>query len=161
MLRLDWNLLFTMIDLVIFYFLLKKFLFKPVNAIMQKRQDELNEKFSQVADMEKEAKELKNKYESDLRKLEEEKAKIIFDAKTTARNEYARIIKSADKRAEDIVTEAQKIADAEKQRTLQSMEADITGLAVAAAAKILGDKTTSSSNKALYDEFLTRAGETK
>lgn len=26
MLRLDWNLLFTMIDLVIFYFLLKKFL---------------------------------------------------------------------------------------------------------------------------------------
>lgn len=86
--------------------------------------------------MEKEAKELKNKYESDLRKLEEEKAKIIFDAKTTARNEYARIIKSADKRAEDIVTEAQKIADAEKQRTLQSMEADITGLAVAAAAKI-------------------------
>ncbi len=102
MLRLDWNLLFTMIDLVIFYFLLKKFLFKPVNAIMQKRQDELNEKFSQVADMEKEAKELKNKYESDLRKLEEEKAKFIFDAKSTARNEYARIIISADKRAEDI-----------------------------------------------------------
>ena len=40
MLRLDWNLLFTVINLLILYFLMKRFLFKPVNEILEKRQQE-------------------------------------------------------------------------------------------------------------------------
>ena len=40
MLRLDWNLLFNIINLIILYALMKRFLFKPVNAILEKRQQE-------------------------------------------------------------------------------------------------------------------------
>ena len=36
MLRLDINLLFTIINLLIWYLLIKKFLFKPVNNIIAK-----------------------------------------------------------------------------------------------------------------------------
>ena len=37
MLRLDWNLVFTVINLLILYVLMRKFLFKPVNEILEKR----------------------------------------------------------------------------------------------------------------------------
>ena len=40
MLRLDWNLVFTVINLLILYVLMRKFLFKPVNEILEKRQKE-------------------------------------------------------------------------------------------------------------------------
>ena len=40
MLSLDWNLLITVINLVIFYVLLRIFLFKPVNNIIEKRAKE-------------------------------------------------------------------------------------------------------------------------
>ena len=36
MLRLDWNILFNIINLIILYLLMKRFLFKPVNAILEK-----------------------------------------------------------------------------------------------------------------------------
>ena len=37
MLRLDINLVFTIINLLVLYFLMKKFLFKPVNNIIAQR----------------------------------------------------------------------------------------------------------------------------
>lgn len=39
MLKLDINLLFTVINLVVWYLLIKKFLFKPVNNIISKREE--------------------------------------------------------------------------------------------------------------------------
>lgn len=42
MLRLDWNLLFTVINILILYFILMKFLLKPINNVIQKRKDNIN-----------------------------------------------------------------------------------------------------------------------
>ena len=39
MLRLDINLVFTIINLLVLYFLMKKFLFKPVNNIIAQREE--------------------------------------------------------------------------------------------------------------------------
>lgn len=38
MLRLDWNLVFTIINLIILYLILKKLLVGPVTGIIDKRQ---------------------------------------------------------------------------------------------------------------------------
>ena len=40
MLRLDWNLLFTVINLLLLFVLMKIFLFKPVQKIIAARQAE-------------------------------------------------------------------------------------------------------------------------
>ena len=41
MLRLDWNLVLTIINLLILYLLMKKFLIGPVTAIMEQRQADI------------------------------------------------------------------------------------------------------------------------
>ena len=52
MLRLDWNILFNIINILILYFLLKRFLFKPVNGILEKRQQEADSIFAQANEKE-------------------------------------------------------------------------------------------------------------
>ena len=42
MLTLNLNILWTFIDLALIYFVLKRFLFKPVNEIIKKREDIIN-----------------------------------------------------------------------------------------------------------------------
>ena len=48
MLRLDWNILFNIINLIILYLLMKRFLFKPVNAILEKRQQAADAQFAEA-----------------------------------------------------------------------------------------------------------------
>ena len=45
MLRLDWNLLFTVINLLLLFVLMKMFLFKPVQKILDERQAEADRQF--------------------------------------------------------------------------------------------------------------------
>ena len=39
MLKFDWNMLWTVINLIIFFVLMKVFLFKPIKKTMEKRQE--------------------------------------------------------------------------------------------------------------------------
>ena len=48
MLRVDINLLFTVINLLVLVYLMKKFLFKPVREVMEKRQAEIEESYKKA-----------------------------------------------------------------------------------------------------------------
>ena len=55
MLRLDWNLLFTVINLLLLFVLMKIFLFKPVQKIIAARQAEADKQFDEAAAKQAEA----------------------------------------------------------------------------------------------------------
>ena len=59
MLKFDWNILFTLINLVIFYLLMKRFLFKPILKVMNKRKEMINKQFQDADDAKSQALELK------------------------------------------------------------------------------------------------------
>ena len=63
MLRIDLNLVWTIINVIILYLLLKKFLIKPVTAIMDKREQMVKQGLEGARAQESQAKELKVKYE--------------------------------------------------------------------------------------------------
>ena len=68
MLRVDINLVFTIINLLVLYLLMKKFLFGPVVAVMEKRKAMIEEQFANAAAAEKNANELKSQYEDTLKR---------------------------------------------------------------------------------------------
>ena len=51
MLRLDINLVFTIINLLILYFLMRKFLFKPVNGIIAAREEIIRKQFAEAEEL--------------------------------------------------------------------------------------------------------------
>ena len=50
MLSLDWNLLFTVVNLVIFYILMKKFVWNKVLGAMDKRQSKIDQQFKDAVE---------------------------------------------------------------------------------------------------------------
>ena len=66
MLRIDSNLIWIIVNLLIFYFLIRKFLFKPVLNIIEKRKQMVTEQFEKADTVNAEALELKTQYEASL-----------------------------------------------------------------------------------------------
>ncbi len=159
MLSLDWNLLFTVINLLILFVLLKLFLFKPVNKIIEQRQKEIDDRLNEADAQKTEAIALKDQYESSMQTLEKEKATQWADACKAATEEYDRIVADAQGQASEIITEAKAEAETEKAKILRQAESDITDMLIAATSKVAAAQAGAESDRRLYDEFLTKAGD--
>lgn len=161
MLRLDINLVFTIINLLVLYFLMKKFLFKPVNNIIAQREEAIKKQFDDAQEAKKQAEDVKQQYEASLANAKEDSAKLVQEAKEKARTEYDRIVKSADEEVAKRLQKAEETIQEEKAKSLRNMEAEIGNLVVAAATKVVGEKVSVENSQKLYDEFLAEMGEKK
>ena len=75
MLRLDINLVFTIINLLIWYAIIRIFLFKPINKVIDKRNTAIQEKYDEAKKMQEEAQAEKEKYAACQDEIEAEKNK--------------------------------------------------------------------------------------
>ena len=92
MIQFNVSLLFTIINLIVFYLLLKKFLFKPVMGIMEKREKMIADGLKNASDSQEEAARLKAEYEKALEGAKAESIQIVEKAKKTAAGESERIL---------------------------------------------------------------------
>lgn len=159
MLKLDWNLLFTAINLVGWYIIIKLFLFKPVNDIIEKRKNAIDGKFNEAELTKKEAYALKAKYEDAISSATEEKNRIIEEARTKADKEYERILSEADVKATSIISTAKEQAKEEHQKIIKESNREIARLVMEATTKLMQDTSSAENNKQIYDEFILKEGE--
>ena len=160
MLRIDINLIFTVINILILAVAMRLLLFKPVRDIIAKRKEEANQEYEKAQASLREADELKKQYDDSLKKLEEERKETLRTARKNADAEYQRIVGSAEERAASIKSDAQIQAESTRQQVLKRAEREIADIVLEAATKITGDaKEGKEINSALYDEFLSKAGE--
>lgn len=159
MLRLDINIVFTILNLLILYVLVKKFLFKPVHKILDARQAEIDKQYADAQDARNSADEMKKQYENSLSGIAEEKTSILNEARDKASEEYEKIIEEARAQADKIVDDAQKNADAEQQKRMRQAQEQIADLVVAATAKIVASRQNEEADRELYNQFLAKTGE--
>ena len=88
LLRIDWNVLFTIINLLILYFGLRKFLIKPVTNVMEQRRQMIEGQMADAKKTTEQANELKSQYEDALKQAHDESAHIVEKARKTAQAEY-------------------------------------------------------------------------
>ncbi|MDD6402219.1 MAG: ATP synthase F0 subunit B [Lachnospiraceae bacterium] len=159
MLQLEfWNIALTVINLLILFVLMRIFLFKPVQKIIAKRQEEADKQFNEVKEKQNEADVLKSKYEEALSETETEKKKVLQEARKSADEEYQRIVKSARKEAEKIKIDAEADANSQKAQILKNAEKEIADMVIDATAKVVASEKATS-NSAIYDRFLNKAGD--
>ena len=115
-------------------------------------------KFDEAAAKQSEAEELKTKYEAVLSDAENEKKKVVAEARKTADEEYQRIVTDAHKTASQIKDDAEAEAISQKEQILKKAEKEIADMVVDAAAKVVGSNSADT-NAALYDTFLNKAGD--
>lgn len=159
MLRIDVNLLFTIINLIILFVAMRIFLFKPVQKIIAERQAEADRQFKEAADRQAEAESTRIRYEQSLAEVDEKKKVILEEAKESANQEYHKILKDAKEAAAEVRREAMVEAEGQKAQILKKTEQEIAELIVDAAQKMIGEKTGAEVDHALYNKFLDKAGD--
>ena len=159
MLSLDFNFVLEMINLVILYLLLRKFLIGPVMNIMEKRRAMIADGIQNANDQQARAMELKSQYEDALSGAKDESRRMIEQAKKKKKKEYDRILKDADAEAGKLMKTARETIDLEREQTLRQMKTEVAGLAMDAAKKIMLESCSEKDSQAVYDQFLREAGE--
>lgn len=159
MLRLDWNVVATIVNLLILYVLMKRFCFQPIQKVMDERKKLLDTQFSEADREKKKAFELKDEYEVLIRKAKAESANMIDRAKDEAKQVYDKAMESAKEETDRMLASAREKMEVERAQMLTELESQIASLAMCAAGKIIGRNVTKSYDKALYDAFLNEAGE--
>ena len=159
MLKFDWNFLFTIINLVIFYILMRKFIFGKIISVMDKRKELIQKQFDEADEAKAQAEQIKEEYQSHLDNAESERQELINCAKAEAKIEYDKIIDKAQLDAERVKADAKKSAELETEKARLAVNEEIAQIAMETAAKIVGDKASPQTDSELYNKFLDESSD--
>ena len=141
-----WTIVFSVINILVLFFFLKKFLFGRVGAMLEKRAQMVQADMDQAKQKAAEAEKLRSDYEETL---------------NGAKQEAKQIIATAEQQADTLLKEAQKEIERERRQTLDGVQGEIADLALAAASKLMEQKVDDQTNRDLVNAFLSEEGAEK
>ena len=153
---LDFQLstvIFTVLNLLILYVVLRKLLFGRVNRILEER--------AALERQKAQAEEMRKEYEDQLAQAHAQAAKIVDQAKARGEQEYQAILDQAQEDTRRMQEQAQAKNRADREKLMRSARQEVAQLAVLAAAKVTGQALDQDSDRAMAEQFLSEAGERK
>ena len=158
MLKLDINLLWTVVNVLIMYALLRKFLFKPVQDVLDKRQKMVDDELANAQDAKTRAEAALAAANDKLHNVDVEAAARREAYEKQAEVEKQQLLADARKQADAIVAAGKASAEAERQSKLREADAQTTALARAMCEKLLARNLTAQDDARLLDDLLEKAG---
>lgn len=159
MLKFDINVVFTIINLLVLYFLAKKFLFDRVNQIIDQRQQIVDDEYNAAKAAREQAEADQKTYTEALAQAESEVDSILKDGKEKARVEYNRVLAQAQAEAQTEIAKAHASIARDKEETMRSIQTEVGQLVALAAGKVMETEVPEEVGQRLYQEMMTQAGE--
>ena len=159
MIKIDINLVFTIINLLVLYLLMKKFLFGPIIKVMDVRKAMIDQQFAGAKEQEDQAKALKEQYEGALKSAREESFQIMEQARKEAKAQADNTVEDTQAKVSAMLAKAQKDINTERENAMRQMKDDVASLAMEAAGKIIGKNSGADQDLSLYDQFIEKAGD--
>ena len=138
MIKIDINLVFTIINLLVLYLLMKKFLFGPIIKVMDVRKAMIDQQFAGAKEQEDQAKALKEQYEGALKSAREESFQIMEQARKEAKAQADKTVEDTQAKVSAMLVKAQEDINTERENAMRQMKDDVASLAMEAAGKIIG-----------------------
>lgn len=161
MLRFDINLVFTIINLLVLYILMKKFLFDKVNAIFAQRQKLIDDDYAAAEAARTQAETDRETYTQKLTAAQQELDLLMKQGREEAHAEYNRIIAGAQTQAQKEIAKAQITIDKQREDAMRSIKTEVGQLVALAAEKIMEEDVSDAVGARLYEEMMAEAGERK
>ena len=159
MLKLDMNLLWTVVNVLIMYVLLRKFLFKPVQDVIAKRQQMVDASMADAQEAKNKAQAALNAAEDKLHNVDVEAAARREASEQLAEKQKEQLLADAQRQADAIVAEGKAAAEAERASKLRQADAQIADLTRTVCAKVLARNLTQQDDARLLDDLLQKAGD--
>lgn len=159
LLYVDWNLLFTVVTLLVLFLILKHFFFEKVHNFMEAREKMVTDSLLRAEDVNREAEEKLQLYEEKLQKADDEGREIVKAARSAAKLQAGEIVDEADKKARNLIEYAQKEIRREEYHARKALQEEISDMALLAAEQILQEELTPERKKQIVEQILQEAGE--
>ena len=146
--------LFTVINLMVTYFVLKRFLFKPILKVLQTRREKVEILVSETEKERLEAESLLTEANHRLQQSGREASEILTSAKSQAEAQRETILSDARKEATGMISRADGEIGRMKTSMLNEVRDEVADLSVAIASKVIGKALDEHRQRELVDQFL-------
>ncbi len=154
-----WTFIAQILNLFIQMYLIKRFLFKPINAMLDKRKAMADAEIQQARREKNEAMTLKSSYENSLTQAKAEANSILQSAQKDAAARSEAIINDAQSQAANLKAKAEADILQEKKKAVNDIKNEIGGIAMEIAGKVVEREINEEDHKKLIDEFIENVGE--
>lgn len=154
-----WTIIFQICNLLILIALMKKFLFKPVQNILNKRQQEIDGIYAAADADRSSAAEMKEEYTRRMSSAREEADRLVRTAVDEANRKGDEIVDVANQQAANIKRKAESEIAQERLKAYTELKRDISGMAVDIAEKMVGREINEADQAGLVDDFIRNAGD--
>ena len=143
-----WNFIATICNLFIQVYLIKRFLFKPINEMLEKRKAKADAQIQDAVKAKEEAQAMKAEYEKNMQEAKNRANDIVMTAQKTAAIQ-----------SEEMLKEASSQVTAMKEKAVNEIKGEIGGMAVEIAGKVIEREISEEDHAKLIDEFIENVGE--
>lgn len=155
------GVLWTAVNLFVLYLLYKKFLWKPVTAMIERRQAEIDHNIASASDQRAQAEAARAEYDARLAQAGRDADTLIRQAKARANDQAQAIIDAAQTEARALTAKTQAQLEADRRAMLAGARREVAQLVLLAASKVSAGRMGADDDAALVDAFLSEAGDAK
>ena len=154
-----WTLIAQLCNLALQVFLIKKFLFKPIRNILEKRKAIADSAIGDANKAKEEADAIKAEYEENMRNAREKANEILSSAQKNATLQSEEILREASKQAVSIKEKAERDIEQEKRKAVNEIKNEIGSMAMDIAGKVIERELNADDHAKLIDEFIEKVGD--
>src|SRR5438309_2695192 len=149
----NWKLFLSqVISFCIVAFLLRRFAYKPILAVLEDRRRKIEEGQLNAEKIRKELAEAEKRYQEIVGKANADAQRMIDEARESATHLSERKQQEAIVAAEQIVAKAKEAAALEHERQMQNLKRELGRLVIDTTAKVTGKVLTPEDEKRLQEE---------
>ena len=150
--------LFTLVNTVVLFLVLKKFLWGPVMKMIRDRQKEIDDMYSEADTARAKAKAMEAEYQGKLSDAHATSEQIVRDAVSRGQAREEEIIRQANADASAIMDKAVADIALETKKAINDAKDEIAGIALEIAGKVVGRELSGADQTKLVDQFIDELG---
>lgn len=154
-----WQMLISLINLVLLFLIVKHLLYKPVKKMLVQRASAIDAKYSEAEDAKSKALADKQSYEEKLSGAKAEADGLIQSAVDIAHSRENEILLDAKQKADGIIRQAKAEAELETKKAEKAMKDEIVKVGTLIAEKMLEREVSADDHKHMIDSFIEEIGE--
>lgn len=154
-----WQMLASLLNLVLLFLIVKHFLYKPVKKILAQRRSSIDKEYCEADEAKAKALSDKAEYENKLAGAEEKADSIIKNAVEIAEARDAEMLAESKAKADAIVKKAESDALLEKKKAEEDIKREIVDVSTLLTEKLLEREISEDDHKKLIDSVISGIGE--
>ena len=149
---------FTLLNFLAVFFVGKHFLWGPVTKMIQDRQQEIDDMYSEADTLRTNAQAMEAEYRQKLLDAQSTGDRIVREAVARGQAREEEILRQASQEAGAMMDKAAADIAMEKKKAINEAKDEIAGIAMEIAGKVVGRQLTDADQAQLVDQFIDELG---